>query len=59
MTAEEVKARGYNLDIKNPHTQEDNLGDPQELLAKLAETEAEVTALRDQLKAILTEALLR
>ena len=59
VTAAEVKARGYNLDIKNPHTQEDELGDPQELLAKLAETEAEVTALRDQLKAMLTKALLR
>ena len=59
VTAEEVKARGYNLDIKNPHTQEDDLGDPQELLAKLGATEAEVTGLRDQLKAILAEALLR
>ena len=59
MTAAEVKARGYNLDIKNPHTQEDELGDPQELLAKLAETEAEAAKLRDQLKAILAEALIR
>ena len=59
VTAEEVKARGYNLDIKNPHTQADDLGDPQELLAKLGTTEAEVTDLRDQLKAILAEALLR
>ena len=59
MTAEEVKTRGYNLNIKNPHTQEDDLGDPQELLAKLGATEAEVTDLRDQLKAILAEALLR
>ena len=25
VTAEEVKARGYNLDIKNPHTQADDL----------------------------------
>ena len=59
VTAEAVKARGYNLDIKNPHTQADELGDPQELLAKLAETEAEVMALRDQLKAMLAKALLR
>ena len=58
MTAEEIQARGYNLDIKNPHTQVDDLGDPQELLAKLGATEAEVTGLRDQLKAILAEALL-
>ncbi len=59
VTAEAVRARGYNLDIKNPHTQADDLGDPQELLAKLNATEAEVTGLRDRLKAILAEALLR
>src|SRR6266576_2346882 len=28
VTAEEVKARGYNLDYKNPHTVEDDHGDP-------------------------------
>ena len=58
VTADEVKARGYNLDIKNPHTREDDLGDPQELLAKLAETKAEAANLRDQLKTMLAEALL-
>ena len=35
MTADDVKARGYNLDIKNPHTVADDHGDPVELLAKL------------------------
>ena len=59
VTAEEVKTRGYNLDIKNPHTQEDDLGDPEELLAKLSAAEAETAALRDQLKAVLAEALTR
>ena len=59
VTAEEIKARGYNLDIKNPHTTEDDHGDPEELLAKLAATEAEAASLRDQLKAILAEALIR
>ena len=59
VTAEAVRARGYNLDIKNPHTQADDLGDPQELLAQLDTTEAEVADLREQLKAILAEALLR
>ena len=59
VTAEEVKARSYNLDIKNPHTAEDDHGDPEELLVKLAATEAETASLRDQLKAILAEALLR
>ena len=59
VTAETVRARGYNLDIKNPHTQAADLGDPQELLAQLDTTEAEVADLRDRLRAILAEALLR
>ena len=59
VTAEEVKARGYNLDIKNPHTVADDHGDPETLLADLATAEAETARLRDQLKAILAEALLR
>ena len=59
VTAEEVKAGGYNLDVKNPHTQDDDYGDPEELLERLAAAEAETSALREQLKAILAEALLR
>ena len=59
VTAEEVKARGYNLDIKNPHTVADDHGDPEELLAALNAAEAETAWLRDQLKAILAEALER
>jgi len=54
-----VKARGYNLDIKNPHAILDDHGDPETLLADLAGAEAETVALRDQLKAILAEALTR
>lgn len=57
--AEEVKARGYNLDFKNPHTIADDHGDPEELPTKLDEAEKQAAALRDQLKAILAEALLR
>jgi type I restriction enzyme M protein len=60
VTAEEVKeARGYNLDIKNPHTVADDHGEPEELLASLVAAEAETARLRDQLKSILTEALTR
>ena len=59
VTADEVKERGYNLDVKNPHTNEDDHGDPEELLAKLAAATAEADTLRDRLKAILTEALTR
>jgi type I restriction enzyme M protein len=56
---DEVKARGYNLDFKNPHAVEEDHGDPAELLAKLEESEADTARLRDRLKAILEEALLR
>jgi type I restriction enzyme M protein len=59
VTANEVKARGYNLDFKNPHTVANDHGDPQELLERLNESESQANALRDQLKAILAEALLR
>ena len=59
VTAEEVKARGYNLDIKNPHTEADDHGDPETLLAELDASEDETARLRDQLKAILAEALAR
>lgn len=56
---DEIKARNYNLDFKNPHTVADDHGDPEELLAQLDAAEARTVALRDQLKGILTEALLR
>jgi type I restriction enzyme M protein len=59
VTADDVKARGYNLDFKNPHTIVDDHGNPEELLAKLTEAEGQANTLRDQLKAILAEALLR
>jgi type I restriction enzyme M protein len=59
VTAEEVKARGYNLDIKNPRTVADDHGDPDELLESLNAAEAETANLRDKLKAILAEALVR
>jgi len=59
VTIDEIKARNYNLDFKNPHTVEEDHGDPAELLAKLEESEAATAKLRDRLKAILQEALLR
>jgi type I restriction enzyme M protein len=59
VTIDAIKARNYNLDLKNPHTIEEDHGDPAELLAKLEESEADTAKLRDRLKAILGEALLR
>ena len=59
VTAEDVKARGFNLDIKNPYAVADDHGDPAELLAALIAAEAETAKLRGQMKAILAEALAR
>jgi type I restriction enzyme M protein len=59
VTAEEVKARGYNLDIKNPHTVADEHGDPEVLFENLKAADAQTASLREQLKAILAEALTR
>lgn len=59
VTIEDVRGRGYNLDFKNPHAVTDDHGDPETLLTDLSRAEAETAALRDQLKAILAEALTR
>jgi len=56
---DEIKASNYNLDFKNPHTVADDHGNPAELLAKLEQDEQKTDSLRDQLKSILIEALLR
>jgi type I restriction enzyme M protein len=55
----EIIARNYNLDIKNPHVGETVSHDPEELLADYAKQQAAIQALRDELKTILSEALTR
>lgn len=57
ISAEDVAARGYNLDLKNPHRPETESHDPDELLARFAEQQAGIQSIRDQLKAVLAEAL--
>jgi type I restriction enzyme M protein len=59
VTADAIKERGYNLDVKNPHVAADEHGDPEHLLAKLNAAEQDVGALLNQLKAILSDSLLR
>ena len=59
VSAEEIKENNYNLDIKNPHSEGEQYGDPETLYRELISAEAEVTLVRDQLKAVLTEALSR
>jgi len=57
VSLQDIIDRNYNLDIKNPHQVEKDVKDPEELLAKYQSLEAEVAKIRQQLKAILDEAL--
>jgi type I restriction enzyme M protein len=57
ISAEDVTARGYNLDLKNPHTPEAESHDPDELLARYGEQQQGIQSIRGQLKAILADAL--
>ena len=54
---ETIKARGYNLDIKNPHAADDADADPAELLAAWEREEAAAGAARAGLRDALAAAL--
>jgi type I restriction enzyme M protein len=56
---EEIQARNYNLDFKNPHVGEQESHDPEVLLQQYQVMQDEIAALREQLKGVLNEALLR
>lgn len=57
VSADEIKSRNYNLDIKNPHSPDAEVHDPETLLADYAALQASVGQIRNQLKAVLAEAL--
>lgn len=59
VSVDEIKARNYNLDIKNPHVGEQISHDPDELLRRYDQQQKDIADLRNQLKVILTEALSR
>ena len=53
----DIAARNYNLDIKNPHVTEQEVHDPEVLLSSYHAQMAQISALQNQLKGILGEAL--
>jgi len=53
----DIEAGGYNLDIKNPHSPDNDLGDPDELLKQYQSLLKEAAGVRDQLKAELMKSL--
>lgn len=57
--SDEIAANGYNLDRKNPHQAVAVEHKPEDLLLAYGKTQADIQSLRDQLKAILSEALSR
>lgn len=57
VSIEDIVARNYNLDIKNPHVGEQINHDPEQLLADYQQQQGEIQSLRDQLKTILSDAL--
>ncbi|PNU18923.1 DNA methyltransferase [Geothermobacter hydrogeniphilus] len=59
VSIEQIKEGGYNLDIKNPNTVEDDLGDPEELLAEYKTLLVDVDETREKLKRELMAALER
>ncbi|MEM9374657.1 MAG: class I SAM-dependent DNA methyltransferase [Pseudomonadota bacterium] len=59
VSADEIKAIGYNLDITNPHRKEEGHKDPAELLAAWQENREALAETQTQLKTVLAEALAR
>jgi type I restriction enzyme M protein len=57
VSAEDIAANKYNLDIKNPNAPVETHEDPEELLAQYAEAVKAVKSLQDQLKASLEQSL--
>lgn len=49
VSVEDIKARNYNLDFKNPNKEEEDLGDPKMLLEKYHSAKVEVEKLQDAL----------
>lgn len=57
VSAEEIAKRGFNLDVKNPHQEADNLASPEVLLEQFRATEEKINSVQDAIINVLTEAL--
>jgi len=57
VNAEEIKTRNFNLDIKNPHQEADDLASPEEILVQYRETETKIKTIQDEIVKVLNEAL--
>ncbi|WP_317126938.1 N-6 DNA methylase [Ancylomarina longa] len=57
VSAEEIARRGYNLDVKNPHQEADNLASPEVLLQQFRASEEKISSVQNAIINVLTEAL--
>jgi type I restriction enzyme M protein len=57
VSAQEIAARNYNLDCKNPHEVEVNHGDPDELMQEYLDISQQMKDAQDALKQELIQAL--
>ena len=57
VSAADIKARNYNLDIRNPHSPDAEVHDPETLLAGYAALQVKIGETRAKLKDVLNAAL--
>jgi type I restriction enzyme M protein len=57
VSAEEIAQRNFNLDIKNPHQEADDLDTPEVILEKYRATESKIESIQNEIVKVLTEAL--
>jgi type I restriction enzyme M protein len=58
VSVEQIRGRGYNLDIANPNAAQDRHEDPDTLLARFDRERTAAATVRDDLRKVLAEALL-
>ena len=57
VTAQEIEARNYNLDVKNPWQESDDLASPEEILEQYRATEQHINTIQEKIINVLTDAL--
>lgn len=57
VSADEIKARNFNLDIKNPHQISDDLASPEVILEQFRTSESKISSIQNEIINVLTEAL--
>jgi len=57
ITLDEIKAKNYNLDFKNPHQEIDTLAAPEVILEQFRKTETKINSIQNEIIKVLTEAL--